>query len=293
MNIISSETCLVGVIGDPIRHSLSPIIHNAALQAMNLNWSYMAIPCKSKDLKLVINAMQAIDCKGLNITIPHKINSLKYCKRISSLGKEIGAINTLIPDKEGGWKGHNTDVEGFLKPLSDTQTWGQKNAIVIGCGGSAKAVITGLKTLNLNKITIINRSQNTLDQFIDTFNFNNESLQVETYLFTNNAVKEAIKNANLIINTTPVGMYNPKNNIDKVPLGHEVWENLKSGTTLYDLIYNPKPTEWLKIGLKKDCKIINGLEMLIQQGAASLRLWSGINEIPIDIMRKATEKYFK
>ncbi len=293
MNIISSETCLLGVIGDPIRHSLSPIIHNAALKEMNLNWTYMAIPCKSKDLKLVLHAMQAIDCKGLNITIPHKTSSLQYCNNISSLGEEIGAVNTLIPDHRGGWKGENTDIEGFLKPLNNTKLWEKKNAVVIGCGGSAKAIIAGLKTLNLKKISILNRSQNSLDKLINTLKVHQEKLQIESFLFRDDAIKEIIKNANLIINTTPVGMYNPKNNVNQVPLGHEIWENLKAGTTLYDLIYNPKPTEWLKIGLKKDCNIINGLEMLIHQGAASLRLWSGVKEIPIDIMRKAAESYSK
>ena len=108
---ISGTTSLVGVLGDPIGHSLSPVIHNAALAEMGLNWCYLAIPCKSNDLTLVTDALKRTNCKGLNVTIPHKIDAIKLCNKINQIAKEIGAVNTLIPDKNNNWVGENTDIK--------------------------------------------------------------------------------------------------------------------------------------------------------------------------------------
>ncbi len=296
MNMISAETRLVGVLGDPINHSMSPTIQNAALREMNLNWNYMAIPCNSKNLEVVLSALYAIDCKGLNITIPHKTQSIKHCKHISPLAEAIGAVNTLIPSKEGGWIGDNTDIEGFIQPLNYEKNWPDKVALVIGSGGSAKAIVAGLKSLFVKKIIVINRSQDSLDKLLLSLNGKKSETQIEGVLSHTNAMGDIIKSANLIINTTPVGMYSKDpqdNDKNEIPLGREIWENLMPGTTLYDLIYNPKPTQWLKIGLQKDCKVIDGLEMLIQQGAASLRLWTGISDIPINSMKKAAESFLR
>tara|TARA_Y100001968_G_scaffold263830_1_gene252527 strand:- start:8190 stop:9149 length:960 start_codon:yes stop_codon:yes gene_type:complete len=300
MRIISAETSLVGVIGHPISHSLSPVMHNAALQEMNLNWCYLAIPCETKNLKQVIHALRAIDCKGLNITIPHKEKSLLMCKEISYAANEIGAINTLIPNLDGSWNGDNTDVEGFISPLK-LKDWNKKKAILLGSGGSARAVITGLKLLNFKEIIVVGRQSNKLQLFINDMsseyeNSKNFSPLIKGILEHDVELIEYIKNADLIVNATPVGMNkNTKYNLDSIniPLGEEIWKNLENTTTLYDLIYTPRPTPWLLNAAKKGCNTIDGLEMLVQQGAASMKLWSGFKEIPIEIMRQAAKNHLK
>ncbi len=295
---ITGNTRLLGVIGDPISHSLSPVIHNAAFHKMNLDWCYIPIPCKTTNLESVIQSLRAIDFKGLNITIPHKINAIKLCKEIDPIAKKIGSINTLIQNKNGGWNATNTDVEGFIQPLKNKNTWEGKEAIILGCGGSAKAVVAGLEILNFKKITLTGRKEKSLHDFLNKFDHEklnlNSPTHVEGYLSTDTKLIERIKQADLIVNTTPVGMLRKEEayeSQENIPLGSEIWKNLESKTTLYDLIYNPRPTEWLKLGAKYGCRQIDGLEMLIQQGAASLRIWSGKNIIPIDSMRNAAKNH--
>jgi len=296
--MISGTTSLVGLLGQPVNHSLSPAIQNAAMKEMGLDWCYLAMPCEAKNLKTITTALLQINCKGLNITIPHKQSIIDICKNISPLAQRLGAVNTLVPNKEGGWSGLNTDVEGFLAPLQD-RNWKKSKVIILGCGGSARAVITGLKSLNFSKITVIGRRQNALHNFL--INFQEKKLQpnknstfLQGLMQENKQLIHEIKEADLIINTTPVGM-SAKNasNIQsrEMPLGENIWQHLLPKTTLYDLIYTPQPTAWLSLGAKNGCKSINGLEMLIQQGAASLRIWSNNDEVPIDLMRKAAKQY--
>ena len=291
--LINGETSLIGVLGCPIKHSLSPIIHNAALTALNLNWCYLAIPCETENLELVLESLRKINCKGLNITIPHKQEVINYCKAVEPIAKNIGAVNTLIPAKDNYWNGTNTDIQGFLAPLKKCESLAGKNGVVLGSGGSARAVVHGLNSLNLSHITIISRNKNSLKKFLNLIEKTKSNSTTYLGLIEgDSSIKEYIRASSLIVNTTPVGMLNKseKKASKTIPLGKEYWEDLSPGKILYDLIYIPKPTEWLKLGLKYDCHQINGLDMLIEQGAASLRLWSNIEEIPIDIMKEAAEK---
>ncbi|KGG14510.1 MULTISPECIES: shikimate dehydrogenase [unclassified Prochlorococcus] len=288
---INGKTGLIGLLGSPVNHSLSPVIHNAALTALNLNWRYLAFPCNADDLELALKGLRRINCKGLNITIPHKNNALKLCDKIDQLAQEIGAVNTLIPGINNSWDGTNTDVKGFLAPLKEYQKLTGKAAVIIGSGGSAKAVVHALNLLNISEITIITRKKNSLEEFLKNINnVNNLSCNFHGLIADNSSIRDHINHADLIVNTTPVGMNGRSDsNNNTIPLGTKNWESLTPNTILYDLIYTPKPTEWLQLGVKYKCHIIDGLEMLIQQGAASLSLWSGIKEIPIKIMRKAAE----
>ena len=130
--MISGTTGLIGLLGQPVSHSLSPVMHNAALKAMALDWRYMAFPCDADDLKTVLNGLQALGCRGLNVTIPHKQQVVGLCRELSPLAERLGAVNTLTPLKEGGWHGHNTDMEGFLAPLQKPAgQWQGAEAVVL------------------------------------------------------------------------------------------------------------------------------------------------------------------
>lgn len=291
---------MVGVIGDPIIHSLSPAMHNAAFAKMDLDWCYLALGCNVKNLEQALKGLLSIGCLGLNITIPHKKAVINICEETSNLAKRIGAVNTLIPNKNGGWYGTNTDLQGFLEPLIKTDFKGS-NAIILGCGGSARAIGVGLEELGFKNVTVIARKQSSLDIFLKEINNKSSSLSNSKTIFKgllegNKDIIQEIKSTELIINTTPVGMttMSIKNKeISKIPLGKEIWENLHEETTLYDLIYNPRPTPWLELGKKQGCQTIDGLEMLVAQGAASLKLWSLIENIPINEMRNAALKELK
>ena len=290
--MINGETNLIGLLGNPVKHSISPAIQNAAIKEMGLNLCYLALCCESKHLENVLKGLSSIDCKGLNVTIPHKEQVAKICDELSPIAKRIGAVNTLIPNEKGGWIGTNTDVTGFLSAL-EKKTWKGKEALIIGCGGSARAVGAGLQDLGLKKIKTLGRNHDSLEKFIEKINRHkpDEACNIEGLCISNINIVEYIKTADLIINTTPIGMkVNNKKN-SEMPLNSEIWKNLEQETILYDLIYTPKITPWLAYGKQHGCQTINGLEMLINQGAASLALWCGSEQIPINTMRKAAYAY--
>ena len=151
--MITSKTSFLALIGDPVNHSLSPIIQNAALQYLNLDLVYLAIPCKEKDLKSVINSLKMMNCKGLNITIPFKEKVFSLCSEISTVATQVKAINTLKLNEYKEWSGTNTDVEGFIHPLKDINLF-NKTAIILGSGGAARSVAQGLIDLKFSRITI-------------------------------------------------------------------------------------------------------------------------------------------
>ena len=288
--MINGGTSLLGLLGNPVRHSLSPVMHNAALKTMGLNWRYLALPCESESLEPVLQGLRAVSCHGLNVTIPHKQAIAALCEELSPLAERLGAVNTLVPGAGGGWYGTNTDVEGFLAPLGANEAWAGRHAVVIGCGGSARAVVAGLQSLNLNSITVVGRRREALQAFITDLRQDNAPLTA--CLDKAAQLKDAVSGAALVVNTTPVGMAqhgDPR----AMPLGAELWSGLNGEALLYDLIYTPRPTSWLAAGQQRGHRCIDGLEMLVQQGAASLRLWSGHDDVPVDAMRSAAETALK
>ena len=282
---IQGSTALVGVLGDPVRHSLSPVMHNAALEAMGLDWAYLALPAPAAELATVVRALEAMGCRGLNVTIPHKQAVAALCRELSPLAEQLGAVNTLVPRQGGGWLGTNTDVEGFCAPLREA-SWSGKRALVLGCGGSARAVVAGLVELGFAEIVLAGRRAEALQAF--QADCQGWAPQLKT-LSWENAVSEALPHADLVVNTTPVGMASATDPsaAEACPLSHAELERLPSQAWVYDLIYTPRPTALLKHAAAKGCRSLDGLRMLVEQGAASLRLWSGRSEVPVEVMHQA------
>ena len=209
MSTITGKTNLVGLLGQPVNHSLSPIMHNAAYEEMGLDWCYVAMACDSQDLEKSTKALRYLGFKGLNITIPHKQEILKACNKLTEIANDIQAVNTLIPEKNNQWIGANTDVQGFLNPLKE-HTLKNKSVVVIGCGGSARAVVMGLSSLNIKKVTIISRNESTLNIFVKSTRnlLSKRDISIESINNKKSDVSPYIEEADLIINTTPVGMNN-------------------------------------------------------------------------------------
>ena len=287
---ISGSTALAGVLGDPVRHSLSPAMHNAALVELGLNWVYLAMPTRADQLAVVVQGLEAIDCRGLNVTLPHKQAVAGLCRSLSPLAQRVGAVNTLVRHQQGGWLGENTDVEGFLAPLRSTeQNWQGRRAVVLGCGGSARAVVAALVELGCSSIAMAGRSSDRLAALLATCHSWAPQLRGLEWAEGSMALAEALALADLVVNTTPVGMA-AAGNPDAArhcPLSPGELEALQPGSTVYDLIYTPRPTALLLAASQRGCRGLDGLEMLVQQGAASLRRWSGLEQVPVAAMRAA------
>ncbi len=287
LNMISSKTSFIALIGNPVSHSLSPIMQNAALQYLGLDLIYIAFPCKDEDLELVLNSFKKINCKGLNITIPHKEKVFNLCSEISPIANKLKAINTLKLNSEKEWSATNTDVEGFIYPLRNLSL-AKKKSIVLGSGGAARSVIQGLINLNLSTISVISRNKSSLDKLIK--NFDNQ-IELEGFLNSDDQAPILIQEADLIVNTTPAGMKTTKDENNVMPYGKAFWRSLNSQTIVYDLIYNPAPTSLLKFSAKKGCMTIDGLKMLIAQGIESLSFWTDGLEVPFHVMNDALKRY--
>ena len=285
--MITSKTNFLALIGNPVNHSLSPIMQNAAIKYLGLDLIYFSIPCNEKDFEIVIKSLSKINCKGINITIPFKEKALNYCSKISPLAEQIKAVNTLKPDGKGEWHGINTDVEGLIYPLKNLNLTDNK-AIILGSGGAARSAIKGLTNLKMSEITVISRNQISLDSLLNDFK-NQHSLKGIS--LKNPNIPDFINSADLIVNTTPVGMINRKSTEGELPFGDDFWTSLNSETVVYDLIYNPQETRLLNFSRNKGCQTINGTKMLIAQGAKSLSYWTDGLKIPFEIMEQAIKKY--
>ena len=287
---ITGATALVGVLGNPVRHSLSPAMHNAALAELGLNWVYLALPAPPERLEQVLDGLEAVGCRGLNVTIPHKQAVVSLVAELSPLARRLGAVNTLVPRADGGWFGTNTDVEGFLAPLRSGPfgPWTGKRALVLGCGGSALAVVAGLVELGLESIQVAARQPAALEAFLATGAGWSEACRLEG-LAWGGSLAQALAGVDLVVNTTPVGMASLTDPAAalRCPLTAPELEALQPQTLVYDLIYTPRPSQLLRQAAARGCPSLDGLEMLVQQGAAALQHWCGLSEIPVEAMRQA------
>jgi shikimate dehydrogenase len=287
---ISGTTTIAGVLGDPVHHSLSPVMQNAALQAMGLDWVFLALPAPAAELATVVRGLEAMDCRGLNVTIPHKHSVAALTRELSPLAQRLGAVNVLVPMAGGGWHGTNTDVEGFCAPLRrGGAAWSGKRAVVLGCGGSARAVVAGLVELGFGSIQLAGRRPEVLNAFLDDCRAWAPQLQALPWAGDSPVLAEALAAADLVVNTTPVGMASASNPAaaEACPLSEPELSALQPRCCVYDIIYTPRPTQLLQRAAARGCHSLDGLEMLVEQGAAALRLWSNRNDVPVAVMRQA------
>ncbi|WP_413173235.1 shikimate dehydrogenase [Anabaena azotica] len=284
---ITGKTKLLGVIGHPVEHSLSPVMHNAALSKLGLDYVYLPFPIAPENLELAIAGFAAIGVVGFSVTIPHKQAILPILSEISPIAQTIGAVNTVT--RQGNkWVGTNTDVEGFIAPLQTTyqQDWSQKKAVILGNGGAARAIVAGCVQLGLAEIHLVGRNIYKLKEFRHSWQNSPyvDKFQVHAW----EELPKLIPQANLLINTTPMGMYP---HVDASPLSGEDMANLPSDAIAYDLIYIPKPTKFLQLAEKQGAIAIDGLEMLVQQGAAALKIWLQQETVPVAEMRQALQNH--
>jgi shikimate dehydrogenase len=262
------------VIGDPIDHSLSPAIHNAAYRELGLECTYIAYKISKEQLGVEIDSLKKIKISGFNVTIPHKVNMLKFLDEVDENCKIIGATNTVI-NEDGYLKGFNTDMDGFLEPIKNRNiTIRNSNVLLLGSGGAARAIIAGIAKEKADHVTIINR---TLEHATKLKEFSiNIGLSADVKTITE--INKLDTNYNFIINSSSLGLKNEPNIIPP--------EIINEKTTVYDIVYKPVNTELIKVSKKKNAEIIYGYEMLLSQAARSFEIWLG-SKAPYEVMKKA------
>jgi shikimate dehydrogenase len=257
---------------------------------MGLDWVFLALPAPAAELATVVRGLEAMDCRGLNVTIPHKHSVAALTRELSPLAQRLGAVNVLVPMAGGGWHGTNTDVEGFCAPLRrGGAAWAGKRAVVLGCGGSARAVVAGLVELGFANIQLAGRKPEALTLFLNDCRAWAPQLQALPWASGSAELAEALAAADLVVNTTPVGMASASNPAaaEACPLSEPELSALQPRCCVYDIIYTPRPTQLLQRAAARGCHSLDGLEMLVEQGAAALRLWSNRNDVPVAVMRQA------
>ncbi len=283
---ITGTTRLLGVIGDPIKHSLSPPMHNRAIAHLGLDWVYVAFPIAPENLELALNGFAAIDLIGFNVTIPHKQAIMPLLAEISDQAQAVGAVNTVWRSPQG-WCGTNTDVDGFMAPLKKLRNWSGTTVVVLGCGGSARAVIAACGLLGCDRVKVVARNASKLKVFCDSFQPPNP-LAIALEPIPWSQLSENLTGADLVVNTTPIGMHPHE---EAAPLNEAQLAQLPESSVVYDIIYTPRPTLLLKLAADRGLKTLDGLEMLVQQGAIALEQWSA-RSAPVEVMRQALLGWF-
>ncbi len=281
---ISGKTKMVGLIGDPVSHSVSPEMHNAAFEKLKLDYCYVAMQVDKKDLKKALDGIRAEKFAGVNVTVPHKEAVVPLLDEVTKLPRLIGAVNTIKND-EGKLIGYNTDGAGFIESLKEDALVNPKGkkVVLIGAGGGAKAVAVmvaeaGAKSLIITDI--VSAKASTLANYVKS----HFDIETDSFSQGSNDLKSAIKNCEILVNATPVGMHP---NEEKCPLGNDI--EIPTGILVADLIYNPPETKLLKRSKESGAKTLNGIGMLVRQGALAFTIFTG-KEAPVEVMKDAVLK---
>ena len=281
--LIGGDTRLLAVLGDPVRHSLSPVMHNAALEALGLDARYLALPVSADRLAEAVQGLAALGCAGFNVTIPHKERIAPLLTRLEPVASQLGAVNTVVPDGSGSWIGTNTDWEGFLAPLQQHPLAGRQ-ALMLGSGGSGRAVLRAAAALGLGEVVVRGRDPGRLQTLIQAATPWAPPLRA---LAWDTPLDAVLPTTALVVNVTPLGMGHQS---VAMPLEPAELAQLPAGALVADLIYTPRPTRLLREAAALGLATLDGLEMLVQQGAAALRLWTGRPDVPVAVMRQAVER---
>ena len=281
---INTHTQLCGVLGNPVEHSLSPAIHNAAFQHLGLNFVYLAF--RVEQVKEAVQGIRALgNLRGFSVTIPHKVSTMEHLDVIDDTARHIGAINTIVKS-DSTLTGYNTDASGALQALRRARTLlADKRVLIVGSGGAARAIAFGLALhepiAGLTILGIVDEERANLVADLRK----GSSVSIEDAHLNETTLSRAIEQAQVLIHCSPLGMH-PK--VDETCVPKDL---LKPHLTVMDIVYNPRETRLLREAREVGCSTIPGLEMFLYQAVAQFELWTG-QSAPIDVMRKILEAQF-
>lgn len=284
---IRGTTQIVGVWGWPVRHSASPPMHNAAFEALQLDWAYVPFAVPPERIADAVAGIRALGLRGVNVTVPLKELVPPYLDSLTARAARLGAVNTIINDN-GHLTGDSTDGRGFLAALREVDalpTPGTR-AIVLGAGGSARAVADALRETGI-AVTIANRTPERAREVADRLQSASDGPSIDVIALDEASLRQALAadDVTLLVNTTSIGMHPQEEEMPPVPI-----DALRPGTFVSDLIYNPPKTRLLLAAEAQGCRTQNGLSMLVWQGALAFTAWTGVADPPVSVMRSAVEK---
>ncbi|MEO2069412.1 MAG: shikimate dehydrogenase [Desulfurobacteriaceae bacterium] len=276
---LTGKTSVYGIIGYPVKHSLSPLMQTAAFQHLGIDAVYVPFEVNPESLEEAVKGLKALNVKGFNVTVPHKESIVEYLDFLSEDAEFLQAVNT-VKNEDGKLIGYNTDADGFLNSLIEEGVELQgKRVTILGAGGAARAVGYAVLKGGAKFINIVNRSFSKAKAVGELLS---KKGNVLVFQLKENVVESLLQDTNILINTTSIGMKESDPKLFN-------YELIPEGITVVDIIYNPAETPLLKAAKGKGCKTINGLGMLIHQGAIAFKIWTE-KEAPVDTMKKVLEE---
>ena len=282
-SLISGKTKVCGVIGDPVEHSMSPVMHNAAFKKLGVDYLYVPFRVRKEELGKAIEGVRALNIRGLNVTIPHKVTIIPFLDELDTLAEQIGAVNTIV-NNEGVLRGYNTDATGFLQALleKDIEPKG-KNVVILGAGGASRAISfilaeRGANLVILNRLLELDWAEELARRISEDF-----GKEVEALELNEKNLARVLEKANILVNATSVGM---SPDVDETPVPARL---LKPGLVVFDIVYNPIETRLLREAEATGAQTISGLDMLVWQGALAFEQWTGL-KAPVDVMKREAIK---
>lgn len=283
---INSLTRIIGIIGYPLKHTLSPAMHNAAFEALHLNMIYLPLPINPDGFETAVKGILSLDnLAGLNVTMPYKEMVIDLLDEVSLEAATLGAVNTICRNKDK-WIGHNTDGEGYINSLKNMgiDIAGQ-NVVILGAGGACRAVAFSLVRSGIVSLVLVNRTVERAVTLAGEIKKLIGGINITALGLEDARVPEYINQAHLLINATSLGM-KPD---DPLPINPAL---IHSGLIVSDLIYNPRETGLLKEARARGAKTVEGMGMFVHQGALAFELWTG-QKAPLKIMQQVVEKELK
>ena len=281
--VISGKTRICGIIGDPIEHTMSPVMHNAAFNQLGIDYLYVPFRVRKEELGKAVEGMRALNIRGLNVTIPHKVAIIPFLDELDPPAEKINAVNTIAND-EGILTGYNTDATGFLQALLEREVEPEgKNMVILGAGGASRAISfilaeRGAHLIILNRLLELDWAEELASRISQIF-----TKEVEALELTDENLVKVLEKADILVNATSVGM---SPNVDETPVSLDL---LKPSLIVFDIVYNPIKTRLLREAEAAGAETIGGLDMLVWQGALAFEKWTGL-KAPVELMKKEAIK---
>lgn len=274
---ISGKTKVCAVIGDPVEHSLSPCIHNVAFQHLGLDYVYVAYTVKEDGLRDAVTGVKNLGIYGLNVTMPHKVKIIRYLDRLDETAREVGAVNTVVNDVE--MVGYNTDGLGALNALKACGGGPRgRKVVILGAGGASRSISFAIAQ-QASELVILNRTPQNAEMLATRIS-DVTGRRVRWGRLSGDLLAKELKDASILVNATSVGMHP---NDSETPVEKSL---LRRDMIVFDFVYNPPETRLLEEAKSLGAKVIDGLAMLVYQGAASFEIWTGM-KAPVEVMMKA------
>lgn len=279
---IDARTRLVALIGNPVSHSLSPVMQNRAFAVTGVNCRYLAFAVEPDEVGDAIKGLKALNAMGANVTIPHKLEAAKHVDEVVGEAFLVGAVNTIVIDDERRAIGYNTDAPGLVNALREAgYAPGNSSAVMFGAGGAARAAAYALASMDISRLCVVNRNVSRGLELAGELTARHPDLLVQVYGFEDESVIEELRRASLVLNATSLGLDGRSSPLDDLsPLSRDC--------LVCDMVYGVHDTPLVTVARSRGLRVVDGLSVLLHQGALSFKLWVGV-DAPIEEMRKALE----